>query len=224
MIAPPVSGNPAGPVRDRAEGKCGIAVRVIRDLNELSEIRSIWENWQSHPNTDLDFYQTILRVRADIVRPHVMVVYGGGRPIALLAGRIEDKRVRFRAGYLTLLRPKLRLLTLPFGGFIGDATAQTAESVVREVIRSLRRGEADMAVFEPVDTRSALHEEVLNRVSWLCRDYLHTSQVHRTMTLQNSAELFQQSLSPKVRKNLKWQAKKILEDYGGAVEIRLRWH
>ena len=125
-------------------------------------------------------------------------------------------------GYLNLFRPDVRLLTLPFGGFLGDTSDDNCSVLVKEVINSLRRGEADLAIFEPLNTNSALYRCVRSSPAWFCRDYLGTSQVHRSMALFESAEAFHQSLSTKVRKNLKWQAKKIVADYCG--EVRLSSH
>jgi CelD/BcsL family acetyltransferase involved in cellulose biosynthesis len=43
--------------------------------------------------------------------------------------------------------------------------------------------------------------------------------VHRTLTLPASVDAFYAGLSSKVRKNLRWQAKKLLQDFSGDVRV-----
>src|SRR5579863_4385888 len=203
-------------------GTTGLApavITVIRGTAELEQIRATWEGWHQHPNSDIDFYLTILSQRPEIIRPHIMVAHRGGSPVALLVGRIEQRRLAFKLGYLTLLRPKVRVLTLPFGGLLGSASRENCDVLVSEVMKSLRRGEADLAVFEPMDTRSPLSQSARTLPAWICRDYCRTAQVHRSMDLFGDAEAFRLSLSPKARKNLRWQAKKLLSDFPGEVRI-----
>jgi hypothetical protein len=195
------------------------SVEIFRDNSELPQIRAIWESWHTHPNIDIDFYQTILRERSEILRPHVMLARREGCPQAMLVGRIERRHLAIKIGYLTLFQPNVRLLTLPFGGLLGRASDESCRALVREVINSLRRGEADLALFEPVPTESPLYHCVQTSPAWFCKDYLHTSQIHRSMAVPDSVESFYASLSPKVRKNLKWQAKKLLNDFSGEVRI-----
>ncbi|HVB57956.1 MAG TPA: GNAT family N-acetyltransferase [Candidatus Acidoferrales bacterium] len=196
-----------------------VAVKVFRHNSEIESIRPIWEGWHSHPNADIEFYNTIVRARPEVIRPHIMVAFRDDCPQAMLVGRIELKRLAIKTGYLTLFRPNVRMLTLPFGGLLGDGSDESCAALIDGVIETLRRGEADLAVFEPINTKSAFYSYVRTSPAWFCRDYIHTIQVHRSMTLFESAEAFRQSLSPKVRKNLKWQAKKMFADYSG--EIRL---
>src|ERR1700676_3245883 len=96
-----------------------VPVKVYRDNAEIESIRPIWESWQNHPNADIDFYQTILAQRPEILRPHVMLAHNCEGPQAMLVGRIERRRLPLKIGYLRLLQPSVRLLTLPFGGLLG---------------------------------------------------------------------------------------------------------
>ena len=194
-------------------------VRVLRDTSALEQIRPTWQGWQTHPNSDIDFYLMVLRERSEIIRPHVMVVDQGDHPQAMLVGRVERKRLAFKAGYLTLMRPKVRLLTLPFGGLLGEASEENCAALIHDIMNSLRRREADVAVFEPVNTQCALFHSARALPPWFCKGYLHSGHPHRTMTLHGGIEAFHRSLSPKVRKNLKWQAKKLLTDYSGEVRV-----
>ena len=67
----------------------GLRLRIIRDFAGIEEIREVWSAWHSHPNSDIDFYLTILRSMPGEVSPYVIVLYRGEAPQALLAGRLE---------------------------------------------------------------------------------------------------------------------------------------
>lgn len=194
-------------------------VEVYRDNAEVETIRPVWESWQNHPNTDIDFYQTILKGRPEILRPHVMLVCNDRGPQAMLIGRIERRRLPMKIGYFRFLQPDVRVLTLPLGGLLGIPSDEHCALLVNEVVSSLRRGEADLAFFEPIQTESALYRCIQSSSRWFSKDYLHKSQIHRSMTVPKSAESFYACLSPKVRKNLRRQAKKLVQDFSGDVRI-----
>ena len=67
-----------------------LTTRIIRTREEIEDIRDLWVSWQSHPNSDIDFYLTVQRLRPKIVRPHVIVVYNDGRPTRPV-GEVKDK-------------------------------------------------------------------------------------------------------------------------------------
>jgi CelD/BcsL family acetyltransferase involved in cellulose biosynthesis len=52
------------------------------------------------------------------------------------------------------------------------------------------------------------------------RDWAPTTEVHRAMKMPDRADEISRALSPKVRKNLAWQARKLLKDFSGKVEVR----
>ncbi|MFQ5737587.1 MAG: GNAT family N-acetyltransferase [Acidobacteriota bacterium] len=90
---------------------------------------------------------------------------------------------------------------------------------MREIINSLRRGEADAAMLEPVRLDSSIRPYLARVPGFLSRDYLPVRQIHRIMNVHRSAEDFYRSLSSKHRKNLRWQAKKLLSDYSDDVKV-----
>lgn len=218
-VSAPAGTQPETHPIQRTPNESGRCVRIIRDVAEIEGIRSAWEQWQKHPNCDIDFYKTILRERAEILGPQIFVAYRDGRPVAMLVGRLESKRLAFKLGYLTVFRPHLKIFTFPLGGLLGDSSPEISKLLVEAVIGSLRNREAHLAFFEPMDVASAFYQSVLHLPGPLCKDYLHPVQVHRSMELFETADAFLQSLSPKVRKNLKWQAKKLAADFAEDVRI-----
>ncbi len=76
-----------------------VSVRVVRTLGELEDIREIWSAFQQHPNVDIDFYMLLCGVRSEILRPHVIVLYRGGQPEAMLVGRLVQGTIDSSIGY-----------------------------------------------------------------------------------------------------------------------------
>jgi hypothetical protein len=199
-----------------------VEVRTLQTVAEVEELRSYWTSWQSHPNADIDFFLMICGVRPEIIRPHVIVVYRDGVPDALLVGRLEDVRIELTLGYSRLGHIRASRLAFNHGGFLGRTTFANGEVLVREVVRSLKEGAAGVAFFSHLPTDSPLYHSAKEVPRLWSRDYASNIQIraHRSMTLPPSVEMLYRRLPGKKRKNLKWQAKKLLADFPNEVRIR----
>ncbi len=196
-------------------------VRVVRDFEGIEEIRSQWQDWQGHPNSDLDFCTTIMRSVPDVIRPHILVLYRGGTPRAMLVGRFENGRINVKIGYRNVMRIKTRLLTFIYRGFLGETSVENAKTLVREIRSSLRQGEADAAMLSSFALDSPLFRATTELSSFVCQDHVPRIDLHRSMLLPGDSDAVLAGLSAKVRKNLKWQAKKIIQEFGSDVRIRV---
>ena len=114
-------------------------VRVIRSRSEIEEIRSVWISMQRHPNADIDCYIALLESGSGKAWvPHILVVYRGGIPEAMLIGRVESTRLSLKIGYAELLKPRVRALVFIYGGLLGNASVENCELLVREAVKSLQ--------------------------------------------------------------------------------------
>ena len=200
--------SPATPLR----------VRVLRSVAEVEEVRDSWMQLQHHPNSDIDFYLTVVRSMPDVLRPHVLILYRGATATAILVGRVENGRVDLRIGYAGFLAPRCRVITFIYGGLLGDPSREECEALVHEVMKSLRQGEADIAFFNHPKADSPLYRAVRQYPGYFSRDHFPSTQPHRIMKLPKSVEELQQSLPRKVRKNQRWN--KLLRDYAGQLTIK----
>lgn len=196
-----------------------VKIQVARTAREVEAIRDIWTSWQWNPNADIDFYLQVLRSRPEILRPHVLVLYRDGSPVAMLVGRLVLDQVEARLGYARLFRTRTRTLTFIYGGQAGDLSRENSSILVSEVMRSLREGEADLADFRFVRTDSAFYQLLTQYPGFFTRDWFPQKQAHLKMVLPSQANKIYSGLSGKVRKNLKWQAKKLMEDFEGKARI-----
>jgi len=198
----------------------GLSVKVLKTFAELEEMRGLWSTWNKHPNSDIDFYSMVLRSGGEVRTPHVMVCYEGGYPQAMLIGRIENSCIELRLGYKSLWHAPVRQLTLIYGGALGNLSAVHCGALMNEVINTLERGQADLAFFNHVDADSELCVAATKLPRLLSRDNVPARVAHRGMTLPGRVEDVYRRLSPKVRKNIKWQARKLVSDVEGSIDVR----
>jgi len=196
-----------------------VSVKVLRTVSELEEIRREWESWPGDRDSDIYSFLTFLRSNSGTSRPHVLVVYRGGSPDAILVGRVDRARLVCRMGYLRV-SPPARIMNFVNGALRGNPASENCDMMVNEILRSLSQGEADLAYLNFLRPESDLYRLATTKPGLLSRHYVRITQPHFGATLPATVEEFYRSLSPKVRKNQKWQAKKLVKDFSGAVRTR----
>ena len=195
------------------------SVRVLRTLQELEGIRPEWESWSGNRDSEMDTYLACLRSIPATVRPHVVLVEREGKPDAILVGRIDLGHISCRLGYLRLNLPA-KILCFVYGALRGNASKENCDLIVCSVLQSLSDREADVAYMNFLREDSELCRLAKKQPGALSRDYLRVTQQHYAAALPASVDEFYQGLSPKVRKNQKRQAKKLLDHLSGNVTVR----
>jgi hypothetical protein len=203
----------------KVEPQKNLRVKVFRSFSEMEAIADAWRAWQFHPNSDLDFYKTIHSLRPEIQRPHALAVYLDDVLDAILIGRIEKAHVGESFGYAQVLNPKAKRLTLIHAGFLGNTSEANSRALLAEILATLKNGEADLAVLSHIPTDAPLFHLASKTPGFLTRDHRIRLQPHRSMEIPASVDELYQRFSAKVRKNLKWQNKKLLTDFENQVRI-----
>src|SRR5262245_49550892 len=126
-------------------------IQVLHSRAEIEALRDFWNSCCPGRDADLDFYLLIAALSVQTLRPHVVVLFKGNTPKAVLAGRLEEARVAIKAGYYVLPTPRLRILRFVYRGCLGELTDETAKMFVGSITASLASGEADAALIEHVE-------------------------------------------------------------------------
>ena len=118
---------------------------VARSLDDVAALRPTWEDMLSRePNpmlmADLDRYLTLIGARDHDVEPYVMAIERDGRAEVMVVARIERHQVPCRLGYLTLLNPSMRCLSIVHGGILGQPSRALCEVVFEALVGALNRG------------------------------------------------------------------------------------
>jgi hypothetical protein len=193
--------------------------RVLRSPGELEAMREAWsEMGFPYIDADLDYLMTVTAARAEISRPHVVVVGDDGATDGMLVGRLEQRVLPVRFGYATLWRPSMRCITVVHGGVVGSKPAVRA--MVASLLRSLEEGEADAIFLHRVAVGTPLHAEASTQAGLACRQRFVAPTRHWGADLPATFDAFLSGLTQKERANVRRAQRKLLQDFGERIEIR----
>ena len=162
------------------------AVRITKARSGVEAWGVTWREWQWHPNADIDFYLLILDLWQKRVSPLVIQLEEGGRPVAMLAGRVETAEDDFRLGYLRLFGIKVRRLNIITGGWMGDTGGEASRRLVTEVRNLLKRDRLDYALLCNIPTDSTLYHHYRQTPGLLTRDLLPEKSLRWKMHLPDT--------------------------------------
>ena len=198
-----------------------LTARIIRSVEEIEDVRDVWVRWQKHLHCDIDFYLRQECAAPGFVRPHIIVLYRDGNPEAMWVGKLIHARVGdFRIGSWIVWKSKLHVLRMPEAGLLGNPTAQHCETFVREIMAALDRKEADMATLRGVREDNPVYRCAMTLPRPLQRDHVVETRLHCSAKLPASIEEIYAGWTAKSRKNLKWQAKQLVNAFAGDVTVR----
>jgi len=194
-------------------------IRVLRTFNELEEIHDFWQAMVRHPNTDYDFYATIVRSRPEVQGPAVFVLYHFTTPVAMLIGRIEEAPMDVKFGYVTLPTPRLRQLVLLYGGVCGEVTDLAAKLFFREIKALLKQKVVDAVVFNYLPRDSNLFTAMTNQIPFGCRDHVLLPNPHWSTRLPKTLDEFMNKIAKNHRYGIRRQAKILEAAFPNEVEV-----
>jgi hypothetical protein len=197
-----------------------LAFRTIRDLHELETLRAKWKSWPGTRDSDLDLFSSTVRSRSSGCRPHVIVLIRNARPDAILVGLRERKKMPFKLGYRTICQPEVNVLEFVYGCLLGNASQENCTAFVREVMRSLDEGEADLALWEHLDVQSPLYTCAHQLPSIALRDHSRCLDDHWFRNFPKSLDAFFMTLGRSQRSKLRRKYKKALNRFAGKLQIR----
>jgi CelD/BcsL family acetyltransferase involved in cellulose biosynthesis len=111
-------------------------------------------------------------------------------------------------------------LTFPYGAWRGDDRRHYTAALAEEVMRSLRTGEADVAILEHVKIESALCERLKEASGFLLRDRFAPVRTHYRRELPGADDPHA-GLSSKQRYQFRRIAKRLATDFPGQVRLEV---
>jgi hypothetical protein len=197
-----------------------LAFFTIRDLHALEALRAFWNFWPGTRDSDIDFFSSTVRSRGSHCRPHVIVLTRNERPDAILVGRRERKKMPFKLGYFTIYEPEVNVLEFVYGGLRGNASEENCVALVREVMRSLDEGDADLALWEQLSVRSPLYNCALRGPRFALRDHSRCLDGRWLMNFPKGLDTLFMNLGRSQRSKLRRKYKNVLNHFAGKVRIR----
>jgi hypothetical protein len=193
-----------------------LTTRVVTTIQEIEGLRSAWTSFTGHRDSDIDFYLEQLQTSSNTLRPHVIVLYRGDQPHALLPGRMDRTTFGQRLGYLKT--PSVSARALLFGDFRGEQTQENSELIIKSLLATLRNGEADYAVI-PTISHSEAFQAALRLPSIWCRDHVPEFLPNHILRISGDyADVYAQ-LSRNLREQIQRKKKKMAAAFDGRVEF-----
>jgi len=213
------AGDTGQEVRRQLVPQRELRLRVAQTIDQVEELRDIWERWSCDRDNDIDFYLKFVISQKTVIHPYVIVLYRQGAPESMLVGRLELRRISCKLGYLTLSGINARLLTFPYKGLLGCSSVANCVELIKHITDALRRGEADVALLEHVDTHCALYKMARILPGRASRDYLVKIAPHHVMRLFEDVNRVYQGLSPGLRSEVRRKKRNILRKFSGSTTV-----
>jgi len=199
-------------------------ILVVRDFEGIETIRHTWEKLhaeESYPriNADIDRYLTTLNASDRTIEPYIIVLNENGRPVTMLIGMVDKHSIKCTIGRMTLFKPKLRRLSVIYGGIIGNRTEQISRVLVGELMKELHNGKVDVVYFHCLETGSPMYRVACMMPGILSRCHLPKIEVHWRLTLPEDIGSFYKNLSGKHASNLRRFVTKLEKTYPNKVQI-----
>jgi CelD/BcsL family acetyltransferase involved in cellulose biosynthesis len=196
-------------------------VRTARSWAELDELRDAWGSLQgTQATTDPELFRIVLDADERVLRPHAVLLERDGAPRALVLARVEQLRLAARLGYRTVYRPRLRALTVVYGGILGEVDTADAALLLAELRRELGR-EADLLRFRGLEVGTPLHAAASTSGPRALRERSAAPTGHWELDVPDSYDAFLKSLSKSTRDGAKRYARKLEQEYGDRLELRV---
>lgn len=196
-----------------------LEITAARTLDEVEALRPAWEALQgTELTTDLDYFLTVLRHDPRVLRPHVLLAHRAGEPCWLVAGRLQDTRLRCRLGYRKLYEPPVRTLIVAPGGFLGTVADADPLPALDALRRSIGRSEVDAIHLPSVRLRSPLGAALAHGTRRAGRS-VAAPRAHWTMRVPGTVDDFLGSLSSSTRQGVRRYAKKLEREHADTLAL-----
>jgi len=185
-----------------------LQVQTIKSFDEIESIRSIWQEMQTketYPkiNTDIDRYLSTIKSSEEQIQPYIILIKQNKTVLSMLIGYIHKSPLVCNLGRKTIFKPFLRMLSVVYGGILGNPPENIRNLMISALIKALRCGEADVVCFNHLEIHSELYQAVRNKPIALCRSYFPKVETHWSMSVPQDIREFFRNCSKKRRQNLK---------------------
>lgn len=133
-------------------------ITAVSSPDELETLKGDWTSLSEFAEHNWELYWNQIRHQTPAPTPYVVALRRDGRLHAALTGRLEAGRVTLHLGYFKPLTIPVRRIVFPIHGLLGSA--DEAGAMVEKVAEDLRRGRADMALFQFVEEGGALQRAI----------------------------------------------------------------
>ena len=188
-------------------------IEVVKDAAEMQKLRGFWLSCNPRRDADPDLFGFLIETRRQDDSPHLFVLRNDGAPKALLIGRLARVRLPLKIGYFRIPSPKLRLLIISYGGWLGEIGEARATLFIQALRQGLAKGEADAALLHCPELSSPLARQALAQPGFFCRDHLIIPDQHRILDLPANDKGFLAALPQNERYQQRKRERRLAKDF-----------
>jgi len=202
-----------------------LRTQTIRSLEGIEDIRQTWEEMQAkeaYPtiNADIDRYLSVIKADTKPVQPYIILIRDKNTVISMLIGFIHHSRMSCNLGRRTIFKPLLKILSVVYGGILGNPSEDTCDLLMGELTTLFSNGEIDVAHFSHLETDSFFYKYARRKTNVLCRSHFPKIVPQRYMLIPQSFDQFLNACSHNSRRNHRRWTKKFEKKYVNRFEIK----
>ena len=198
-----------------------LSFKIIENAEEIKSLKDFWVNNQWQHYTDFDYYINIVTHEKGVLKPYIIVVLENQKPIFLLIGNILERDFKLKFGYKSILRSKVQLLEIMYGGVLGNQSMAVCRETVSFLKKILSEEKIDYVFFKQLDITSNLYKAVKEFGGKLFISRLDLPNPHIYLDIPDSYEKFLETRTRNERHKIKRYTKRMEEKLHGKVEIKL---
>lgn len=198
---------------------------VATTAHEFASLRDDWlylrnQHRCAGPDSDPEFFLRVLSDLGEESRPHLVIFYRAGKPCCGILGRYARERIVSKLGYVRFKSPRLRTLTVVYGGFLSDGSPISHAAVHKYCQGLLREGTVDVLIFHHL----GMDNEVANALVQSLRRKINVVSHHEVRWILDLVDPKTQERivvnSSKTRSTFRRKDRKFVAHFSGAVEVR----
>lgn len=199
-------------------------VIIVRTFEEMEAIRDVWEQMQhnespAHIDADYDRYLSVLKAADESIKPYIILIKQNGCLKTMVIARTETRRIACRIGYLTILKPRMRCLSVVYGGILGQPNNEVCSFLVNELLRILRGGEIDTIFFNHLRTESDLFKAITTQAGFFHLGRFPKIEPHWAISIPETMDQLYKRYSPKNRSNLRRLINRLEKKYQDQIKV-----
>ncbi len=165
-----------------------ISCTVSSNINELVEIREIWNGFSKHAYSSWNYYNNLLGNDNSIEKPLAIIIRKKGVIVSIIAGYIKVlKKSLLNIGYIPLLKLKTRNFIVPIGFALGDFDDIDLGFMNHLMNKIIRKFNLDIVGFYFLELKNGL-------AKYLKYDHMEIDR-HYKLNIASNRDLFEKKLS-----------------------------
>jgi Acetyltransferase (GNAT) domain len=198
----------------------GYRMETLVGYSAIASVRGLWDQWVNHPNAHFDFFSVVAASRPSVVDPVAMVLYRGGKPVALAAGRLEKNVLPVSFGYLKLFRSRLLQYTIVYGGMMGEWEDRGSAVFIVHLMDWMRRERVDAVHLAATPREHPVFQAALRLVPAYSRDVRLNDNPHWSAEVSGTGEWFQKKINSKHLSQFRGKERKLAAFADGNIRIQ----